>query len=434
MAIAFVNNALGGTTDTTSFSITLPATSANDIIILEYCHRGTGDATLGGTYSGPAFTEKHDQQFTGSLGATCSGKTLWSRATGNHSGQTVTGSSLTNSCASIVTVYSGCRTSGDPLAGATIVGENNSSADSANGQLTLDFQECVVVLVVANSPDVGVSAQTAVGLGTMTERAELLSTGGTDTAISHASLATGAAGHTGNLTWTNGGAQDKGSWGYALIPQDITVTNVGSRTLLAATSITAFPPSAIVAGDNALINITSSSSSATVTPPASVTLLKEGNPADFTPFLYKLNSGYTGSEDLTFSITSSDVSIDMYRIPGYQVDVAGTPSDVAATNVITGSVTPTGNDEDVVSFATCDATGGARTWTQDSGSEILDRHEHNLHRNIARKTISGGAGASQSIQHTITSTAQDLSATAVALSAVVAGRSARPRRPQLTFR
>jgi hypothetical protein len=80
--VSYVNNALGGTATTTSFSITLPATAANDIIVLEYTHRGTGDATLGGTYSGPAFTEKHDQQYAAS---TFSAKTLWSRATGNHS-------------------------------------------------------------------------------------------------------------------------------------------------------------------------------------------------------------------------------------------------------------------------------------------------------------------------------------------------------------
>jgi hypothetical protein len=104
MAISFVANALGGTTTTTSFSITLPATQAGDLIVLEFSHRGTGNGTIGGTYTGPAFALKHSQLFGASA---FSGKTYWSRATGDHAGQTVTGSGLTNSCAAIVTVYRG---------------------------------------------------------------------------------------------------------------------------------------------------------------------------------------------------------------------------------------------------------------------------------------------------------------------------------------
>src|SRR3990167_5738561 len=115
MAITFITNALGWTATTTSFSITLPATVAGDILILEFCHRGTGDGTIGGTYTGPAFTKKHSQLFASSA---FSGKTYWSRATGNHEIQSVTGSGLTNSCAAILTVYRGALASGDPLADA----------------------------------------------------------------------------------------------------------------------------------------------------------------------------------------------------------------------------------------------------------------------------------------------------------------------------
>ena len=42
MAVSFITNALGGNATTTTFSITLPATAANDILILEYTHRGSG--------------------------------------------------------------------------------------------------------------------------------------------------------------------------------------------------------------------------------------------------------------------------------------------------------------------------------------------------------------------------------------------------------
>ena len=215
MAISFVANALGATNSTTSFSITLPTTAANDIIVLEFTHRGTGDGTIGGTYSGPAFTLKKSQLYGVSL---FSGKTYYSRATGNHSGQTVTGTGLTNSCAAIVTVYRGAITSGDPLADATVVGEENLSGDESNAQITTTTDGAWVVLVVVNSPDLDVNTQACTSPGTLTERAERLSTGGTDTSISHASAAKATAGATGALTWAQTNA-NSGSWAYAIRPQ-----------------------------------------------------------------------------------------------------------------------------------------------------------------------------------------------------------------------
>jgi len=212
MAVSFVANALGGTAATTSFSITLPATAAGDIIILEYTHQGTGDATLGGTYSGPAFLEHHDQLYASS---TFSGKTCWSRATGNHTGQTVTGSGLTNSCAAIVTVYRGCAATGNPLTDTTFIGEQNASGDETQAEIRTLSANAWVVLVVANSPDVAVTTQSCTSPGALTARAERLSTGGTDTSIAHASASKASAGLTGAFTWaqTNGAS---GSWAYAL--------------------------------------------------------------------------------------------------------------------------------------------------------------------------------------------------------------------------
>jgi len=214
VAISFIANALGGTTTTTSFSTTLPATQAGDIIVLEFAHRGTGNGTIGGTYSGPAFVLKHSQLFATS---TFSGKTYWSRATGNHSGQTVTGSGLTDSCAAIVTIYRGALASGDPLADATVVGEQNASGNETQAQITTTTAAAWVVLVVVNSPDLAVATQACTSPGTLTERAERLSTGGTDSSIAHASAAKAAAGATGALTWTQTNAAS-GSWAYAIQP------------------------------------------------------------------------------------------------------------------------------------------------------------------------------------------------------------------------
>ena len=212
--ITFVANALGGTATTTTFSITLPTTQADDVIILEFTHRGTGNGTIAGTYSGPAFTLKHSQTYNG---GTFSGKTYYSRASGNHSGQTVTGSGLTDSCAAIITIYRGAAQSGDPLSDATVVGEENASGNETQAQITTATDKAWVVLVTMTSPDVAFSTQACTSPGTLTERAERLSTGGTDTAIAHASAAKATAGATGAFTWamTN---QVNGSWAYAIKP------------------------------------------------------------------------------------------------------------------------------------------------------------------------------------------------------------------------
>jgi len=217
MAISFINFALGATNSTTSFSITIPATQANDILILEFTHRGTGNGTIGGT-SGLTWTLKHSQLYASS---TFSGKTYWARATGNHSGQTVTGSGLINSCAAILTVYRGAVTSGDPLADATIVGEQNASADETQAQITTATNGAWPILVVVNSPDLAIATQACTSPGTLTERAERLSTGGTDTSIAHASAEKTTAGGTGSFTWTQSDAAS-GSWAYAIVPQGAT--------------------------------------------------------------------------------------------------------------------------------------------------------------------------------------------------------------------
>ena len=218
MAITFITNALGGAAATTTFSITLPATVAGDILILEYTHRGTADATLGGTSistGGLTWTEKNDLTYNA-----FGGKLYWTRATGNHSAQTITGSGMTNSCAAIVTQYRGALASGDPLTGATLVAESNASGNETQAQITTNVDGAWVVLTVANSPDVAVTAQTCTSPGALTARAELLSTGGLDTSIAHASAEKASAGVTGAFTWaqTDG---PSGSWAYAIAPEPV---------------------------------------------------------------------------------------------------------------------------------------------------------------------------------------------------------------------
>lgn len=216
IAPSFVSNALGGTTTTTTFSITLPTTAANDLILLEFCHRGTGDGTIAGTYTGPAFALQHSQLFATSA---FSGKLYWSRASGNHAGETVTGASLTDSCAAIVTVYRDVIATGNPFTGAaTIVGEQNASGNETQAEITTLVANCMVCLTVLNSPDLAVAGQTATNPATLIERAERLSTGGTDASVAHASEVRTTAGATGALNWTQTNAAS-GSYAFALQPR-----------------------------------------------------------------------------------------------------------------------------------------------------------------------------------------------------------------------
>jgi hypothetical protein len=218
--VEYVDNALGGTADTTSTTCTLPATAAGDLLIFEFAHRGLGDGTIGGTSvstDGLTWNLKHSQPFATN---TFSGKSYWTIATGDHSGKTVVASSLTNASASVVTHYTGADPT-DPLGDATIVGEDNASGNETQAQITTNTDGAMVVLVVVNSPDLAVAGQTCTSPGALAERAERLSTGGTDASISHASAVKATAGATGALTWTQTNAVS-GSWAYAIKPKATT--------------------------------------------------------------------------------------------------------------------------------------------------------------------------------------------------------------------
>jgi hypothetical protein len=253
VAIQYLRNALGPTTSTTSVSVTLPATAAGDLLIFEYVHRGTGTGTIGGTSvstGGLTWNNKHDQLFGASA---FSGHTYWTIATGDHSGQTVTASSLTNASAGIVTVYSGADQTA-PLDDATVVGEQNDSGDAGQAAITTATNGAWVVLVVVNSPDLAVSSQAAANL-TLTERAERLSTGGTDASIAHASGVLATAGSSGAFTWAQTNAAS-GSWAYAIKPAlmvgsgsgTIAATGAGTGTSVSVYQGNAWMPGAWASG------------------------------------------------------------------------------------------------------------------------------------------------------------------------------------------
>lgn len=228
MAVVPVDSAVSGNNTTTSFSITFPATQAGDVAVLEFTHRGTADGTIAGTFA-ETWTKKHERLYASSA---FGGQTYTATCTGNHSGETVSVSGLTNSCAGILTIYRGADTA-DPLGAATIVGEENASGNETQAQITTTENGAFVVLVVANSPDVAVTSPACTSPGALTIRAEKLNAGGTDTSIVHASAEKATAGATGAFTWaqTNGAS---GSWAYAIKPAGATIVEADGAAAGAA--------------------------------------------------------------------------------------------------------------------------------------------------------------------------------------------------------
>lgn len=220
-------NAGVGGTGTTSWSVTLPTTAANDIIIVVYVNRGAlTEATYGGTYSGGSFTTK----FLAASGGP--GMAVrWSRATGNHTGQTVTGSGMTDSTCCAISGYTGCITTGDPFDTNT-----NSATDSSDPDVNTlaafntTVADTLVFLTSAGTDDVAaMSSPTKDGGSTaMNVDNTRVSSGGNDSSVGICSIAQATAGSTGQFNFTQnlGVGDSKWIYAFALIPPATTTKGV----------------------------------------------------------------------------------------------------------------------------------------------------------------------------------------------------------------
>ena len=214
--IVFVSSVLASNATSIAFTLTLPSTVANDILLMEYCHRSTTAGSMHGNISS-GWTSFHSQLFSGL--STFSGKAYWHRASSDYFGLSTGISSLINSAAGICTVYRGVVSTISPVSGsASTIGEYNTVGNETQAQISTVVPGTMVCFTVVNSPDFAISAQSTVVLGSLTERAELLNTGGTDTSITHASKLFPTTGTTSTFTWAQTNASS-GSWAYALYPQ-----------------------------------------------------------------------------------------------------------------------------------------------------------------------------------------------------------------------
>jgi hypothetical protein len=201
-----------GGNPTTSATVTLPTTAANDILILSAVNGGaTAALTTSGTYNGGAWTA------TGLAAAMTAswGGSWWSRCTGNHSGQTVIVGTATDSCSAGVLRITGAITSGSPL-------DTNTSATTltANGlalsAFTTTVAETLVIYAGAWDDNIAPSSVT-MGGNAMTLDA-FSSTGGADSGGMISSLAQATAASTGAFAGTHASALSKRLMAFAIKP------------------------------------------------------------------------------------------------------------------------------------------------------------------------------------------------------------------------
>ena len=196
--ITLVGTAKSSTTATTTFSLAIPAgINTNDVLIVQAVNR---DAT-----ADPSVTDNDGGTWT-KFGGGATGQTLWwRRATSATSGKTISGSGLTGSCAATLTIYRGCKTSGDPFENVTT--QSNASGTESHAAITPTVNGAVVCLAVANrANDNAVTTPSTTSPGALVSISEILSTGGSDCAAHFAARRQATAGTTGSFTWaqTNG--------------------------------------------------------------------------------------------------------------------------------------------------------------------------------------------------------------------------------------
>jgi hypothetical protein len=209
-------SAQGSSAGTTSSTITLPTTQADDILIWVWVNGGaTATPTFTtGTYNGGAFTSIDAGTWT-----TGAGGVRWSRCTGNHSGQTLIASGTTNSAATKVAVVRGCLTSATPV-DTNVSGASNNPATNTLAAFNTTVGETLVCLTVAVDDNQAITSplKNAVAMNATTIGD---SSGGTDSAAYFASLDQTATGTTGSFAFTvaAGTSEGKRVSAFALKPQ-----------------------------------------------------------------------------------------------------------------------------------------------------------------------------------------------------------------------
>ena len=172
-----VTSQVPGGNPTTSWSLVMSASvRIFDILIVTTTHKGTGTPTISDTtVSALTWTViAHIDDGTRSFTA------WWARDDlGEAAGATVQVSGLTNCGAGTFSVYRGAEEETSPI--ANVSAESNASGNEAHAGFTPSRDNSTIILCNGNGTnDLDVATQACTDPGTLTERAEKLSTGGTD--------------------------------------------------------------------------------------------------------------------------------------------------------------------------------------------------------------------------------------------------------------
>jgi hypothetical protein len=248
MAVSWVSSTAHAGNPTTSATVTLPTTAADDILIVTV-NNGGANAAL--TLTTGTFSLDTSLALIGSGGGwtTGWGGTYWVRCSGNHSGETIIATGATDSCSMLVQRFSGCATTGNPydtnISEATV----GSGANCALAAFNTTLPNTLVVYTVSRDDNIAATTPTkgGVAMGNLTDAT---STGGADSGSAMASLAQSGTGTTGafSMTFAAGTNTGKRATAFALKePPPLVLGGVASEAD-AALAATVSQPQAPVSG------------------------------------------------------------------------------------------------------------------------------------------------------------------------------------------
>jgi hypothetical protein len=187
---------------TTAPSATLGTTALNDVLIAVVSSGGsTTVPTLAGTYTstgGGSWT-----LIDSGVGATSAFAVYWSRCSGNHTGQTVT-STTVDSGSLVVSRYNNVLSTATPIGANKIESATSNAANPGLGAFTSLHANSKIVLAVAADDNLAVVSAAAAGGNALSIRGVPTSSGGADSGAGIMDRDQAAAGTTGAFTTTWG--------------------------------------------------------------------------------------------------------------------------------------------------------------------------------------------------------------------------------------
>ena len=230
-APAFVSATAHAGNPTTSATVTLPTTAADDILVVRATNGGANAALTMNTGTFPvSLTSIDSGGWTSGWGGV-----WWARCTGNHAGQTIIASGATDSVSLQVVRYSGCTTSGSPLDSNIASGTVAAGANATLAAFSTTVADTLVVLSWCIDDNLGVTSPLKGGAA-MNNLNSASSTGGADSQAGSADLAQAVAGTTGSFAITVGAGTNEGKrmTGFALVPPVVVTKPCPPRVRLGA--------------------------------------------------------------------------------------------------------------------------------------------------------------------------------------------------------